>query len=113
MLAVALWKFQPTATAKQLVDLQKKSTFLLSLVLVESFKEKVRTHVAGTRTMLLFGPRSFGVNLDFPYSVILSHVACNGCIFEHTIFKVKIQTQYIQAPLHLSAGNNGTHVSST
>lgn len=72
MLAVALWKFQPTATAKQLVDLEKKSTFLLSLVLLESFKEKVRTHVAGTRTMLLFGPRSFGVNLDFPFCHFVS-----------------------------------------
>lgn len=58
--------------------------------LAESFKEKVRKHVAGTVTMLLFGSRSFGVNLDFPYSVILSHVTCNGLIFEHTIFKVKI-----------------------
>lgn len=91
MLAVTLQKFQPTATTEQLVDLQQgKSTFALSLILVESFKEKVHKHVAGTVTMLLFGSRSFGVNLDFPYSVILSHVTCNGLIFEHTIFKVKI-----------------------
>lgn len=57
-------------------------------------------------------PDLLGSILTF-HSVILSHVTCNGRIFEHTVFKVKIQTQYIQAPLHLSAGNNGTHVSNT